>query len=183
MSSIAWESIEDAVFAWVLASSGLSSDKVVWAHYENPTPSLPFIRLEWGTVVRVGNDWKRYSDSSSPTIGKEVRIQAGGNRQIELIIQCFGVLGSGNSSHPILCTVMDSLDAHAYSLDLAGVGIGSVGAVAFVSGTRAGNLEPRSRATVSLLVSAEVETFGSYIETIELSGGEPGFSLELTIEG
>lgn len=183
MSSIAWTSVEDAIFAWVRVSSGLNSDKVVWAHYENPTPSLPFIRLEWGTVIRVGNDWKRFSDSVSSVTGKEIRIQVGGSRQVELILQCFGVLGSGNSSHPILCTVMDSLDAYVYDLDLAGVGIGDVGSVVPVSGTRAGNLEPRSRATVNLMVSAEVETFGSYIETIELSGGEPGFSIELSTEG
>lgn len=183
MSSIAWTSVEDAIFAWVQTSSGLNSEKVVWVHYENPTPSLPFIRLEWGTVLRVGSDWKRYSDAASPLAGKEVRVQVGGSRQVELIIQCFGVLGSGNTSHPILCTVMDSLDAYSYQLDLAGVGIGSVGSVVPVSGTRAGNLEPRSRATVNLLVSAEVETFGSYIETIELSGGDPGFSIELSTEG
>lgn len=183
MSSISWTTVEDAVFAWVRLSSGLVSDKVVWVHYENSTPSLPFIRLEWGAVLRIGNDWKRFSDAPSPASGREIRIQVGGSRQVELILQCFGILGAGNTSHPILCTVMDSIDAFAYDLDLAGVGIGSIGPVVPISGTRAGNLEPRSRATVSLMVSAEVETSGSYIETIELSGGNPGFAIELSTEG
>lgn len=179
MSSIAWTSIEDALFRWVQISSGLNPDKVVWAHWENPTPSLPFIRLEWGSVRGIGSDWKKYSDSLSPTAGREVRVQTGGHRQVEFILQCFGVLGSGNSSHPILCTVMDSIDAYVYDLDLAGVGIISVGPVVPISGTRAGNLEPRSRSVVNLMVSSEVETFGSYIETIELSGNTPVFSIDI----
>lgn len=182
MSSIAWTSVEDAIFAWVQASSGMSSEKIVWAHFENPTPALPFIRLEWGSVRRVGQDWKRFSGAPVPSAGKEVRIQIGGMRQLELILQCFGSLGSGNSSHPVMCTVMDSLDAFTYSLDLAGVGIGDVSPITSVSGTRAGNLEPRSRATVMLIVSAEVETTGTYIETIELAGEGPGFAIEL-LEG
>jgi hypothetical protein len=61
VASIAWETVENALRAWVAAASGLPDSptdrRVIWAQQAGPRPNDPWISLNVTSVLRVGQDW------------------------------------------------------------------------------------------------------------------------------
>lgn len=51
---IAWEPIEDAIHAWVVASTGLAAERVIWADQNADAPDNPFVSIRIGDLVPVG---------------------------------------------------------------------------------------------------------------------------------
>lgn len=60
MSSIGWEDVEDAIHAWVVATSGLDENHVVWSYQGGVAPEYPFIQLTIATSRGVGHDWVKH---------------------------------------------------------------------------------------------------------------------------
>jgi hypothetical protein len=58
---IAWTTIEDAIQAWVVISTGLAGDHCIWSRQNRGRPSGPFALLSVGPVLRQGQDWVDYA--------------------------------------------------------------------------------------------------------------------------
>lgn len=64
MSSLAWQTVEDAIQAWITAGSGLASDHVIWAQQTAPRPTGEFISMRMLVLERAGRDWlDRYDNT------------------------------------------------------------------------------------------------------------------------
>ncbi len=56
-SAIKWSTVEDAIWAWIVAGSGLAGDHVTWAQQTAPRPSGEFISMRLTVLSRSGRDW------------------------------------------------------------------------------------------------------------------------------
>lgn len=61
--SIAWSTVEAAIHAWVVASSGLSADNVIWSGQNSKRPTVPYIALRMANIQRIGYDWLEAVDN------------------------------------------------------------------------------------------------------------------------
>ena len=55
MSAIPWQTVEDALQAWIVAGSGLASDHVTWGGQTAPRPTGAFISMRRDGIT--GSDW------------------------------------------------------------------------------------------------------------------------------
>lgn len=99
--------------------------------------------------------------------GIEITRRARGIRVVNFRVQCFGADKSGTQPMEILQDVISALPLYVYELDLAGVGMSSLGVadvdngVKMVEGRRGGILEPRAVVEMSAYVGSEaVGTIG-----------------------
>lgn len=170
---ISWETIEDAIHAWITDGSCLAPEQVVWTHFKPPRRPNPFVRLELTEVETAGYDWRTHHEPHNSRPGEEVAVRHSGHRVATLEVQVFGATDRGNVALPMATRIVSALNRHEYSLDLAGVGIGSQSSVSMVSGDRDGVLEPRARFTIQLHLMSVTESRETYIERIQVLVNEP----------
>lgn len=107
--------------------------------------------------------------------GREIKRTAAGIREINVQMQAFGQDDSGTQPVEALTDVIASLPLYAYDLDLAGVGMSSIGvsdveqAIKSVEGKRGGILEPRAILVVSAYVSSEVVGYIGRVDRVQVS--------------
>jgi len=169
MASILWETVEDALHAYVVGASGLAEMQVIWERHGGPRPDSPYIALSLDEMISVGHEWKR-----SEVVGDQLRVRYAGHRTARLDLQCFATpkppANPGVSPVSILATVLDSIELYVNDLDAAGVGIGNREPVHYVPGDRGpGILEPRAVGALRIHLASEVETFRDYIERVQLN--------------
>lgn len=65
--AIDWETIEDAIFAWVVFSTGIDPTLVRWEYQGAPRAGEDYIALSIGDIRKIGHDWKVYDGAPSFT--------------------------------------------------------------------------------------------------------------------
>lgn len=183
MSAIPWATIRPAIQQWIVAASGLTADKVIFADDGGDAPELPYIKLSLPITTPHGTDWRIYDDAPDPAPGAELRVRSQGMRTSSLTIQSFYASGGKNAAMQILEDVVASIPLYADSIDAAGAGIGMVGAIKAADGSRSGILEPRAIVEIELQLASEVEGRETYVETAHGTVNETttGASLPLAI--
>ena len=170
MTAIAWTNIENAVHDWVRQSSDLDAENIIWDYQMGKRPSMPYIELAIEEFGGRGDDWRSRSYDSGED---KLILKSHGHRVISLVIQCFGRPVDRTSSPvpamPILSEVISAIDLHAYGLDIAGVGVGTVGKVQSVPGHRGNILEPRARVDVQLHVASNLEVHVDYVKRFQIT--------------
>lgn len=172
-----WTVIQNAIHAWVVATSGLAASRVLWARQNLPRPDGCWISLRTIALAAVGQDAITVSDAPSPAPGAEIRTTHGGHRVVTLSIQCFNGEGQGSESPEAileevrtgarLASVHDALTA-------AGVGLLSFEAIRSIDGhTNPAVFEPRAVLTCSLCVPSEIFELGTFIETVDIARVSP----------
>ena len=63
MSAIQWSTVEDAIWSWIVAGSGLAGDHVTWAQQTSPRPAGEFISLRLTMLDRKGSDFFERTDN------------------------------------------------------------------------------------------------------------------------
>ena len=63
MSAIPWATVEDAIWTWIVAGSGLAGDHVTWAQQTAPRPAGAFISLRLTMLDRKGRDFFERTDN------------------------------------------------------------------------------------------------------------------------
>lgn len=180
--SIAWQTIEDALYAWVKAGTGLPAAQVIWEQPGAPRPTGQYVAMRIGPVTRVGQDWLDIDDAASPAAGAELEFFSRGQRVTTLSLQCFagpatGIHGAVQTldtlvSKSILPTLHDALVT-------AGVGILNFTPVQSTDGIVGEVFEPRALLTATLMLASEVSELGTYIETTELTNEVTGTVTEI----
>ena len=125
----------------------------------NPvTPIIP---------TTTGSGLSLLMQSNAVRAGIEITRRARGVRVVNFRLQCFGADKSGTQPVEILTDIVATLPLYVYQLDLAGVGMSSLGVadvengVKMVEGRRGGVLEPRAVLEMSAYVGSEaVGTIG-----------------------
>lgn len=167
MSAIDWTTIQNALRAWVQAGSAL--DNVIWSYHGGPRPSAPYIAMSISSVATVGRDWVVYEEAEAPAENATLKRTARGMRTATLSLQCFGTDAQGDTASPLLADVIAHLELWAYDLDLAGVGLGSIGPIRLLEGRRGSILEPRALVEVELHLASEVFDYINDIGYVQLT--------------
>jgi hypothetical protein len=172
--SIAWTTVETALHAWIVASSGLAANHVIWAQQNGPRPDGAFITMRLTTVRSVGKDWLEAIETAGL-----VTMRARGIRQGILSIQCFGgaAVGSAGSTQILDLVVSKStLPSIRDALQLAGIGLAKLGAVLSTDGViNTTVFEPRATLEARFFLSQEVTeaaipALGGAIQTAQVDG-------------
>ncbi len=74
---VSWDTIENALRAWVLSASGFADDHVVWAQQGMPRPSDPWISLNIQSINEVGIDWTDWENNPFSFTDKTVSAVVG----------------------------------------------------------------------------------------------------------
>lgn len=169
--SIAWTTVETALHAWIVASSGLAANHVIWAQQNGPRPDGAFITMRLSTLRRVGQDWLEAPDS--------VTWRARGMRQGTLSIQCFGgaAVGAAGATQILDYVVSRSvLPSSRDVLQAAGIGLAKLGTVQSLDGViNTTVFEPRATLEARFFLAQEVTESpvpvgGGTIDTAQVDG-------------
>src|SRR5690606_8637414 len=127
------DAVEDAIFEWVVAGSGLSEDHVIWSGGRGPQPRGCYISMTLGDERNFGGDWVRKTDVPDPEDGAEIEYTATGVRLVTLTLECFAAGDAWETARPDrrLARVKDArvLPSIADLLRSANVGVGPIGPV------------------------------------------------------
>lgn len=183
MSSIDWATIRPAIQQWIASSSGYGVDKVIWADDGGDQPQLPYISLSLPITTPHGTDWRvtDLAPEQPPVAGQELRVRSQGMRTATLTVQCYAVRASLNAASSALEDVVASIPLFSDTLDGAGAGIGDVGAVKTIAGSRSGLLEPRAIVEITLHLGSELEGRETYVETAHGTVNESTTSASLPL--
>lgn len=160
--------VEDAIYAWVVAGSGLAAGQVIWAPEATgggPAPSGTYISMRWLDINRVSDDWTIPRD-----VGGQIIHHVRGTRHPTLELTCFAGAryGAGRAAQ-ILDRVLTAirLPTVAAALRAGDVGIGKRGKIRVASGQRSSMFDPRAIVEVGLHTTIDISEPGHSIERAE----------------
>lgn len=166
--------LEDAIRAWVLATTGLDPSRVWFSDQPVPSPAIssssPRITISVGGPRKVGQDELRHNFNSSRPAGQEVEYQAIGPREVTVSLQAFA---ADSSSVDLLEAALTGLRLPSVrdALNAAGVGVLREGDVRSLSAIRGTTYEDRALLEVVVLVSSSAVERVGYIERAEIFYG------------
>ncbi len=162
-----FDAIENAIHAWVVASSGLLAANVIWAGQGGPEPTGRYIAIRLPGLRRLGSDWKEYAGGVANVVTQR------GVRTMTLSLQAFNGPPLGNNSN--LATLERVISASDLDLLAAGgVGLGPVGAITVIDGDRSSLLDPRAVVDVTIHLASERTGTGTTIEHVEVQNQMAG---------
>jgi len=99
-----FDDIKAAIAQAVLSASALPVGKVIWSRQDGPSPAVPYITLEMGTVRRVGGtDEADHTFNGSAPAGQEIVERVGGPRVLGVSMEAFTLKVAGtNAGVPLL---------------------------------------------------------------------------------
>lgn len=172
---------ENAIHAWVVATSGLSAERVLWAEQACPLPADGrYVSLRFLDVRQRGQAGATVRDAASPAPGAEIEhvVQAVG--RATLSVQVFAGLPAGSPLAPSgPRSVADAIRLGSWrpsvrtALNAGGVGILGFSAVQSLDGAAGGLFEARATMTVELSLVTEIVETGTFIERVQVESEPP----------
>ena len=170
MSAAYTVAIEDAIFDWVAAGSGITVD---WAVQNTPRPTTPYISMRAIALVAGGLDWLDHDHDGGGAPGAKIIYKSRGTRRLTLSLQCFGGDATGLAAPLAFLEAVRAsriLPSNHDALAAAGVGIASIGPVLALEGsTNRAILEPRAVMEVGIHLASEITETGTFIEFVEIT--------------
>lgn len=178
-----WDTIETAIADWVLFGSQLPVGHVIWDYQQGVRPACPFMEMNLSEIEgQDAEDWVIYDNAPDPVPGAELRVRVRGHRSLQLTLQCYEEPSHQRPGWKTLSRTITSLALKYGALDGAGVGVGDIGPVQSISGSKGGTLEPRARCRVEIYVGVELESRETYIQTVQMRvHSSPGGDTNLTV--
>lgn len=165
-----WTQIEDAIVAWIVAGSGLSTNNVLWEAQNAPKPDADentdgtWISVQVTALDAVGIDWRDYVEADDPQPGEELVSEAKGTRLCDVRLQCYV-----DPRHRRPTAGIQILD-NVRLADTLGdyVGLASFSAVSFVGFQRTKTIfEPRTVMTGQFFLLRGVTGTATYVEFVD----------------
>lgn len=178
MSAIKFGPIEDAIFAWVLAGSGLPAVNILWYGQNQPARSTPYITLKLAVAQSRGQDWVATEVNPTPSAGAELLQVVRGVRRLTLTVQCFastplGALGACSILSDIATAA--SLPSVGIALNVGGISVADIGDVSAVDGgVNFTVFEPRAVMTATLYAVAEMSETITSIDSVAVQNTGSG---------
>lgn len=190
---IAWADMQDALYAWVADTSGLSEDTfgfqspeevgldtpegfgnspVIWAFQSATQPRLPFAMLKLSPARKVGGlDEVNLSENDSH-VGAEMIQTVRGHREVTLTLEVFSnavVNGKTASDYIERALISLRLPTQLYSLRQAGLSLVGWDNVVDLSVLVATAYQSRAQVDVKFYLLDTVSEATGYIETVEVT--------------
>lgn len=172
--------IEDAIYRWVVAGSSLAESQVIWATVGGggPQPAGLYISMRLLDIDSVSADW-----IISREMDGEIVDHVRGTRHPTLELRCYAGASYGPSrAEMVLARVLAAgrLPSLARILRAGGVGVGELGKVRVVPGSRSTMFDPLALVEVGLHITIDVAEVGQSIDSVELDLTPPGATLTVT---
>jgi len=171
-SPIAWTTIEDALYDWLAAATGLTT---IWAEQDSPQPAYPYAVLEItsGPTKVGGQDEQRQTYDGGQSLGQEIGIEVCGLREITLSVQVFAKEADAlPTNHPrdMLSRAQSSLGLPSVlqALKVAGLSVIEEMPVQDMSEAIEDTWITRAAMDVRLGLAASVTERTGYISTVEV---------------
>ncbi len=184
--------IEDAIHGWVVASSGLTADKIVWDQQSARAPAVPYIELRLTELARPGQGQINRTYDAAGDPGEEIVYHARDDVTLGLRITCYGatVLGTAAPKAIVskvraygkLVTTVDGTVRDAFVAATLSAPVG-FSAIQVVPGIVAAQTEPRAFCTCRLFATDATSALGTFVETVEIDGESGGDLENISIAG
>jgi len=181
---IAWDAVENAVRTWVLAASGLASNRVYFADQDVPAgEAAPRVTIRIGGPVHLGLDAIEQSFDPGQPAGQEILQTARGFRTITVDLQSFAptMVGAGDTALAVMAKIQAalSLPSVRYTLNAAGLGVLQEGNIQRIPQVRQAINEDRATLSVRFCVTQSIGERLGYIDSVEVRyGGGPLLLME-----
>lgn len=173
--------VEDALRAWVKASTGFDNEHVFFSDQKVPRPSGPYVTIRLGSVGMLGAvDPIEVKDAASPTAGAEIELQVRALREVSVGIQVWNAPAVAVS--PALTAVGIaskiqvglSLPSVRDAFAVACVSVIDMGSIQNLSSLLGTDFDGRSSFDVRCYVMLSASEFTTYIEKFELTNTSTG---------
>lgn len=174
MSAVDWTSVKNGLHAWLVGSTGLSAERVIYGGQNATRPRGQ--DAAWINIWIMGDDWMGhgvgiYKDNPTPSPGAEIIKEIHNQRLVTITLECYGPKNATDATeaHAIMSNALCELDLDEVSdpLDNAGVGIQQYSAVATIGGIiNTTRIEPRASCTLQFLTPSIVSRTMTFIETV-----------------
>lgn len=168
-----WTAIEDALWDWVKAATGLADANIVWAQQGAPRVAPPFVTLRIDFVRTLGRDGMQVIDNPGGDPGEEVLLTVRGQRLCQLTIQAVSTTALGASAAVAMLEQViaaSKLPSRVTALNDAKVGIADFDTVQSMDAVVGAGTEPRATVSCRFFTTAETSETGTYVESIEADG-------------
>lgn len=172
---------QDAIVAWVQATSGRASGYIYWADQKIERPPFPFITLSMTGPTPVGSVDRRVDlyDATRPAY-QEMESRVEGERTIMVTVQVWGAPvvsdGINESAMTIASRVRTGirLPGVNQALNAAGLGPHDIGAVVNLGKLLGTDFEGRASFEANFYVRETISEFGTYIATANVTNQTAG---------
>ena len=174
-AGVDWQTVEDAIFAWFAAATGID---VVWANQDVPQPPWPYgtLNVITGPTRIGGDDNVRREVDLTRDAGEEVELEYNGPRHFT--VSCQVIQGPPDTHDPTCHARRLAGAAHA------ALSLGSVTQALIVAGLAVVDLEDvinldtevgqewttRSVFDVTFAFTSSVTELDGYVDTMEVTG-------------
>lgn len=176
--------IEDAIRAWIVSSSGLQN--VIWGKQSGPRPASPYISIDIESVIAVGQGWLDTEILSPGSPGADVTYYGRGQRIAVVVIQVFAETALGtDGAAAILNDIISKarLPSIKNALSVAGIGIASFSPIKTLGEIlNTVVFEPRATVDVRIHLKSEVSEVGTRIGTVEITGTTSNGVINTTVD-
>ena len=168
-----WQAVQDAIYAWAVASSGYPSDRVIWRDQDGFSPSGDYIILSILGSDTVEGPLAHYRTDPAKPPGQEVILTVGGTRSV--LVEAQVLTSQTITATDALATAermrtRTSLPSVRDILLSAGISPYDQGTVQQVNQVRAANFVGRAVLTYRAYLADLVEERGTYIQKVQATG-------------
>lgn len=169
---ISQAALENALWTWVAAGSGLASDRVFHAHQDLPISEIvPRAVIRMGGTKGVGQQVLTHDYSDSRPAGQELEFTSSTHHELVVEVQTFALatVGDGPTARTIAMAVQASLGLPSIreALNAAGIGVLDEGEIQRIPQVLEAETEDRAVLSVRLLVTQSISERTTYIEHVE----------------
>lgn len=167
---IDFEAIEDALFDWVKAASGLADDYIFFDSQNGVAPiPNPYVTIRIGDMPNIGVDAQTHEYNSGASAGHEIVFYTNGMRDLTVSVTAFtpDTVGSG-SARTIAAKLQAylALDSIRDPLNAAGLGVLDAGTVRWVPKLDDTDFEGRALLEVRFCLAQSASDTTGYIATV-----------------
>ena len=129
-----WTAIEDALHAWVVASTGYASNRVLWRDQNANAKVADRITLHINGPIVLGNDELASSTDLLQPAGQEITLYVRGDREWSLQVECYtGQTTTTSDAKSILSKLqtVGQLPSKLALLDAQGISLFDLGSVQY----------------------------------------------------
>jgi hypothetical protein len=178
-----WGTAEDAIYDWVILSTGLDNDKVQWSRYAQPRQEGQFVILTMRGPTQIGLDYVQSSTNLANPAGEEIELTVVGNRNVVVTIECFGGDPTTDTATALASKIMTGVRLPSINTLLKAGGISPHGtpSILFVPAILGAKFESRAVLEHEFYFVDNISENAGYINTVSGTGTIDEFGSDIEI--
>ena len=167
-----WTAIEDALHAWVVASTGYPANRVLWRDQNANAKVADHITLHLSGPIVLGTDELKSSTDLLQPPGQEVTLSVRGDREWSLQVECFtGQVTTSSDAKGILSTLqtVGQLPSKLTLLDAQGITLFDLGSVQYTPDIQEVAYQGRALVLMRLYSRDAASEKTGYIAEVEIT--------------